>query len=148
MTHHAILESIPHREPFLLVDEIVEQDEKAIVCRKTFTGDEFWFGGHYPEYPLVPGVLLCEAALQAGAILLSQRIDSEDEARMPVATRLNNVRFKQMVRPGDTVEIQVTLTERVSDAFYLTGKVTVEGKIAARLDFACTLAAIDEEHHG
>ena len=72
MSLDAIKAAIPHREPFLLIDEIVEQSENRIVCRKTFTGDEFWYAGHYPKFPLTPGVLLCEAAMQAGAVLLSK----------------------------------------------------------------------------
>ncbi len=59
---------------------------------------------------------------------------------MPVATRMNDVRFKRMVKPGETIEIEVELTERLADAFFLTGKVTCGGKLAARLEFACTLA--------
>jgi len=64
--------AIPHRAPMLLVDEIVSQSEKEIVCRKSFSAEEFFFQGHYPEQPLVPGVILCEATVQAGAVLLSE----------------------------------------------------------------------------
>ena len=136
----AIRAAIPHRPPFLLVDEIVDRDDSRIVCRKTFTGDEFWFAGHYPNFPLAPGVLLCEAAMQAGAILLSQFAKGGDG--VPVATRMENVKFKRMVRPGETIEMEVTLRERLADAFFLTAKVACEGKTAARFDFACTLAPI------
>src|SRR3954468_15354112 len=139
MTLDRIHAAIPHRAPFLLVDEIVQQTDDRIVCRKTFTGDEFFFAGHYPGFPLVPGVLLCEAAMQAGAILLSRHLAAETKG-VPVGTRMNDVKFKQMVRPGDTVEMDVELTERLADAFFLKAKVTVGGKLAARLDFACTLA--------
>lgn len=139
MTLEAIHAAIPHRAPFLLVDEIVERDEARIVCRKKFTGDEFWYAGHYPGFPLTPGVLLCEAAMQAGAILLSQFAQAAP-GRVPVATRLNDVRFKKMVRPGDEIEMEVTLNERLADAFFLTAKVTVAGKLACRFDFACTMA--------
>ena len=132
-----IFAAIPHRPPFLLVDEIVEQTEQRIVCRKTFTGEEDFFLGHYPDFPIVPGVLLCEAAMQAGAILLSQLVEGEEG--IPVATRMNDVRFKQMVRPGDTIEMEVELTERLSNAFFLKAKVTTGGKTAVRLQFACTL---------
>jgi 3-hydroxyacyl-[acyl-carrier-protein] dehydratase len=141
MSLEAIHAAIPHRHPFLLVDEIVEQDEQRIVCRKTFSGDEFWYQGHYPGFPLTPGVLLCEAGMQAGAILLSQFIKAESKS-MPVATRLNDVRFKRMVRPGDTIEMEVTLTERLARAFYLSSKVTVEGKLAASFQFVCTMAPV------
>ncbi len=131
--------AIPHRAPFLFIDEIVERDLQRIVCRKKFGPDEFFYPGHYPEYPLTPGVILCEAAMQAGAILLAQHVDGSTD-RVPVATRMKDVRFKRMVLPGETVEIEVTLGERLADAFFLTGKVTCEGKLAVRLEFACTLA--------
>lgn len=138
MTDQAILDAIPHREPFLLIDEIVERDDDRIVCRKTFGGDEWFYAGHYPGYPLTPGVLLCEACLQAGAVLLSDKVVGDDA--VPVATRIDGVKFKQMVRPGDCVELTVTLKDRVGDAFFLTGQVRRAGKLAARLDFACTVA--------
>lgn len=135
-----ILDAIPHRPPFLLVDRIVERTENRLVGEKTFTGGEEFFAGHYPDYPLVPGVLLCEAAMQCGAILLSGQF-AADAGRVPVATRMNDVRFKRMVRPGETLLMKVELIERLADAFFLTAKVTVEGKVAVRFQFACTAAS-------
>jgi len=135
----AIQQAIPHRAPMLLVDEVVEQTEKSIICRKTFSPSDFFVQGHFPNYPLVPGVILCECCLQSGAILLSQF--TPKEGAVPVATRLDNVKFKKMVRPGETIQIEITLNEVVSTAYFMTGKVTVDGKIAARLDFACTVAS-------
>lgn len=134
--------AIPHREPFLLVDEIVEWSESRIVCRKKFRGDEFFYQGHYPRFPLTPGVLLCEAGMQAGAILLSKHVPSTNEG-VPVATRLNDVRFKRMVRPGETIDIEVDLIERLADAFFLKAKVSCDGKVAARFEFACAIAPVD-----
>jgi len=139
MSRSEILAAIPHRPPFLLVDEIVEQDERRIVCRKTFTPDEWFFAGHYPDYPVVPGVLLCEAAMQAGAVLLAQYAQATDE-QVPVAARMQDVRFKRMVRPGETIEIAVEITERVSKAWFLSARVSSAGKAAVTLEFACTLA--------
>jgi 3-hydroxyacyl-[acyl-carrier-protein] dehydratase len=139
MSQEKILASIPHRPPFLLVDEIVEQSEMKIVGLKRFTGDEDFFKGHYPAFPLVPGVLLCEAAMQCGAVLLSQFIAGEDNKKIPVATRMNDIRFKRMVRPGETIRIEVELVERLADAFFMKAKVTVENQIAVRLEFACAL---------
>src|SRR5687768_11741342 len=130
--------AIPHRPPFLLVDEIVSHSNSAITCRKLFRPDEYYFAGHYPDFPLVPGVLLCEAAMQAGAILLNHIVERQHD-RMPVVTRMNDVRFKRMVRPGETIEIKVVLRERLSEAYFLDAKVTCEGKLAVRLEFACTL---------
>ncbi len=135
---NAIEAAIPHRKPMLLVDEILYQDEKLIRCKKTFGHDEFFTQGHFPNYPLVPGVILCECALQSGAILLSKQTPTE--GFVPVATRLDGVKFKQMVRPGDTIEVEVQLNDVVSTAYFMTGKISVNGKLAARLDFACSIA--------
>ncbi len=123
----------------LLVDEIVQQDERSIVCRKTFRDDEYFFQGHYPDHPLVPGVILCECAAQTGAILLASMISSD--GGVPVLTRMSDVKFKQMVHPGDSIDVTVKLDEIVSNAYFLTGQVKVGGKMAARLSFACTVAA-------
>ncbi|AMV33029.1 3-hydroxyacyl-[acyl-carrier-protein] dehydratase FabZ [Pirellula sp. SH-Sr6A] len=140
MNLEQIQQKIPHRKPMLLVDEVVEQTEKTIHCRKTFQSDEFFLQGHFPNYPLVPGVILCEACLQSGAILLSQ-FTPQDGSVVPVATRIDGAKFKRMVRPGETVDIEITLIDIVSTAYFMTGKVTVEGKLAARLDFACSVAS-------
>ena len=138
----AILSAIPHRDPFLLLDEIVERSESRIVCRKRFTGRESFYEGHYPGQPITPGVLLCEAAMQAGAVLLSSLVGDQAVGRVPVATRMEGVKFKRVVRPGETIEIEVTLQERLADAFFLKAQVRCEGQLAARLEFACTLAAV------
>jgi 3-hydroxyacyl-[acyl-carrier-protein] dehydratase len=139
MNRQEILDAIPHRDPFLLVDEILERTDSRIVGSKTFGGEEWFFAGHYPGHPLVPGVLLCEAAMQCGAILLSRHFAGEHD-KVPVATRMNDVRFKRMVRPGEKIIMEVDLTERLADAFFLKAKVSVDGKVAVRFEFACTAA--------
>ena len=142
MNRQAIYDAIPHREPFLMVDEIVERSASRIVSTKTFTGREEFFAGHYPGEPIVPGVLLCEAAMQSGAILLAEHLKGSG-AKVPVATRMNDVRFKRIVRPGDTIRIEVELKERLAEAFFLAAKVSVGGKLAVRFEFACTAAALE-----
>ena len=134
----AVEAAIPHRQPMLLIDEIVEQNNETILCRKAFAANDFFVQGHFPGYPLVPGVILCECALQAGAILLAAK--AEATGGLPVATRIDAVKFKRMVRPGDEIDISVTLKDVVSTAYFLSGKITVAGQLAARLDFACTIA--------
>jgi 3-hydroxyacyl-[acyl-carrier-protein] dehydratase len=130
--------AIPHRAPMLLVDEIVSLDESSIVCRKSFHADEYFFQGHYPGHPLTPGVILCESAVQSGAILLAQIVSTGNG--VPVLTRLGDVKFKRMVHPGDTIENHVKLDEIVSQAYYLTAQIKLAGKLAARLSFTCTVA--------
>src|SRR5688500_10941892 len=130
MSLQQILDAIPHRPPMLLVHEVLEGDEEHIVCRQTFRPDERLSQGHYPKYPLVPGVILCESAMQAGAVLLSKHVRSDG---VPVAGRLNEVKFKRMVRPGDTVLLDVSLDDRMGDAFFLSAKVLYEGKLAVTL---------------
>jgi 3-hydroxyacyl-[acyl-carrier-protein] dehydratase len=138
MSRAEIEAAIPHRPPMLLLDEIVERSDDRIVCKKTFREDEYFFQGHYPGFAIVPGVILCEAAMQAGAVLLS-RIGVAERG-VPVAARLNDVKFKKMIRPGDTIDVETTLTERLQDAFYLSAKVTCGGKTAVTLNFAVTAA--------
>ena len=133
--------ALPHRRPFLFVDEIVDWNDEGIVCRYQFKEDEFFFPGHYPGSPLVPGVILCETALQTGALFLSKLFRAEEggEDKVPVVVRMDDVRFKNMVRPGDTIEITVTFKERMATAYFMSAKITNQGKIVVRFDFSCTL---------
>jgi len=138
--------AIPHRDPFLFVDEIVECTEDRILCKKTFHADEPFFVGHYPGNPIVPGVLQCEAAMQAGAILLTRIYDKEELAgRLPVVAKLEKVRFKEMVRPDDTLLLEVKFRDKVAGIYFLHAKVTVGGKTTAQLDIACALIEQPEE---
>ena len=139
LTREQIQEFIPHRDPFLWLDEVVNMDESSIHARKTLPDDLDVFRGHYPNFPVLPGVLQCEAAFQAGAVLIAQSMETGTD-EVPVVTRLNNVQFRKMVRPGDVLEIEVHQTERLANAFFLQGKVSVNGKVTVRLEFACSAA--------
>lgn len=136
MTTEEIKAAIPHRSPMLLVDEVVEQSDNHIVTRKTFRDDEFFTQGHYPGNPIVPGIILCEVGMQSGAILLSKFAGQG----IPVATRMNDVRFRQMVKPGDTVEVRCELIEKLANAFFMKAKMTRDGKQVMRFEFACAAA--------
>jgi 3-hydroxyacyl-[acyl-carrier-protein] dehydratase len=137
-----IEEFIPHRDPFLWLDEVVSLEETRIHARKQVPEDLDVFRGHYPGFPVLPGVLQCEAAFQAGAVLIARRIESA-EGKVPVVTRLNNVQFRRMVRPGETLDVEAELTETLANAFFLKGKVSVNGQVSVRLEFACAAAVMD-----
>ncbi|HUG90580.1 MAG TPA: 3-hydroxyacyl-ACP dehydratase FabZ family protein [Planctomycetaceae bacterium] len=131
---------IPHRPPFLWVDEVTELGERRLKARKRVDPQLDVFAGHYPHFPVLPGVLLCEAAFQAGAILIAATAPPAD-GQVPVVTRVNDVKFRRMVRPGEVLDIDIELTEQLAGAFFLTGRVSVAGETAVRLEFACTAVA-------
>ena len=138
MNRDEIQQLIPHRPPFLWLDEVVEVGERRIIARKFVDPDLDVFRGHYPGQPVLPGVLQLEAAFQAGAVLIAAT-EAPEAGKVPVVTRVGEVKFRRLVRPGETLEIEVELKEKVSNAWFLTGKTSVEGQVAARLEFACTL---------
>lgn len=134
---------IPHRPPFLWVDKIISFAGDTIVTEKIIPANLDVFKGHYPDNPIMPGVLLCEAIFQSGALLMgkmSQRQDS-DKHTVPVLTRINNAKFKRNVLPGDTVQIKVQLTESVSSVSFFRGNLKVRGKSAVQVSFACAMVA-------
>ncbi|MCL4111005.1 UNVERIFIED_CONTAM: hypothetical protein GTU68_053202 [Idotea baltica] len=139
LTTEEIKACIPHRSPFLWLDEVTELDNNHLVAKKYLPEDLDIFAGHYPDFPVFPGVLQQEACFQGGAVLIAKTADMSD-GKVPVITRVNNVQFRRMVRPGDTIEVTVELTEQLSNAFYMKAKVTVEGKVTARLEFVATAA--------
>lgn len=139
-----ILRTIPHRPPFLFIDEIVDLRENGATCKRTIRGDEPQFDGHYPGNPIMPGVLLCEACFQTGAVFLAKQMEKEGRLLTdvtPVLSRISEARFKQMVKPGDEITIEVTMKETVSRFFFLKGKVLKGGKVAMTVEFA--LAMVD-----
>jgi 3-hydroxyacyl-[acyl-carrier-protein] dehydratase len=134
-----VLNAIPHRPPFLFVDRIVESGPTKIRTTRRLDANEQFFAGHYPGYPIMPGVLICESIFQTGAILLS-RISGGMETGIPVLTRINNAKFKTIVRPGNTLDIEAELVEKVANAYFMKGKASVGGKTSVTVEFVVTLA--------
>ena len=141
---HVVTDLIPHRPPFLFVDRVVEVGDDRLVAERTFRPDEAFYEGHYPGNPITPGVILSEACFQAAAVLLVLRLRAEGgdaSAKTPVLVRVDEARFRRIVRPGETIRIEVELTGSQGNFQFLKATVRVEGRPAATLAFS--LALID-----
>ncbi len=133
---------IPHRPPFLWVDRIVSLDHERIVAEKDLAVDLALYRGHYPQHPITPGVILCEAVFQAGALLIAHGLAEAGQgvSGLPVLTRIYGAKFKRQVAPGSTIILEAELLEKVGPAWILKGKVKLDGKTAVSVEFACAQA--------
>lgn len=139
-----ITDLIPQRPPFLFVDQILEQSENTIKTSLTLTGKEDFFKGHFPGNPIMPGVLLQEALFQSGAALMGLLAQKSAKAMagLGVVTRVQNAKFKNMARPGDTLQMEVVLIESLSNAHFMKGTTKVSGKTVLVIEFA--VASIEQ----
>lgn len=135
-----VTDFIPHRPPFLFLTRIVEHDGDSLVAEWEVPEDLFAFEGHFPGEPVLPGVLISEFCFQAGAALIYATSEEDrGAAGVPVLTKIEDARFRQIVRPGATLRAAVTITERMANARFVEAKVTgADGKVVVRL--RCTLA--------
>ena len=156
MDHPTVAAVLPHRYPFLLVDRVVEISAgKRIVALKNVTINEPFFVGHFPDHPLMPGVLICEAVVQAGGILARSSVDSSEEPAVPsrlpaqsphrlaMLTGLDRVRFRRQVVPGDQLLMEVEILRRRGTFWKMQGTARVDGQVAAELEF--TVVDVDQE---
>jgi 3-hydroxyacyl-[acyl-carrier-protein] dehydratase len=135
----AVLAAIPHREPFLFVDGVIERDESSLSARWHVPPDGAWFRGHYPGSPVLPGVLIQEHCFQSAAILVSElRGGLASERGIPVLARVENARFKRLVRPGETLVTRVELRETLGPAWYLSAHVRCDDATVLRIRFVLT----------
>ena len=108
LSQEQIKEIIPHRDPFLLIDEVLEMElGKRIVARKHIKADDFWFKGHFPEYPVVPGVLMIEMLAQAGAVAMLSM--EEHKGKIGFLAGVDKAKFRRQVVPGDTLLLEVEI---------------------------------------
>jgi 3-hydroxyacyl-[acyl-carrier-protein] dehydratase len=134
-----ILAHIPQRDPFLFIEKIVERSENSITTSKNLTGEEDFFRGHFPGRPIFPGVLMCEAVFQTGALLMSLKGESAGNSKTALVTRIQSTKFKNMAKPGDHLLITVDFIEMLANAAFMKGKITSEGKTIMTIEFAATL---------
>lgn len=134
---------IPHREPFLFVDSVVSiEQEKKIIAEKLFGDDEFFFPGHFPGNPIVPGVIITEAIAQTGGILFNYSFKDElenSEFSNAYLIGLDNCKFRTPVMPGDKVVFEVELIKRRSRILLFGGRATVDGKKVAEAQVSASL---------
>jgi 3-hydroxyacyl-[acyl-carrier-protein] dehydratase len=139
----SIEQMIPHRPPFLFVDEIIAETADTLTTRRRLRPEEDFFKGHYPGNPIMPGVLICEAVFQSGAVFLTRqlRAQGEDLSRFtPVLTRITEGKFRSPVRPGDELIIDVKLTDRLGRFLFMSGTVrTADHRKVLTVDFGVTL---------
>jgi len=134
-----IFNLLPHRYPFLLIDRVIELTRtKSIVALKNVTIGEPFFQGHFPNKPIMPGVLIVEAIAQAGGLLLLKEIPNRDEMLM-VFTGIERARFRRPVVPGDQMRIEVSVKAWRMTAARLEGKAYVDGKVACEATVTCRL---------
>jgi 3-hydroxyacyl-[acyl-carrier-protein] dehydratase len=133
---------LPHRAPFLFVDEVAEQTAERIVTRWRVPPDLDCFRGHYPGHPILPGVLLCEFAFQSAAILAGE---PEGADGIPVLARIEDARFKRPVGPGDELAAEVELVERMGGAAFFRATVRSGARTVLRVRFALARASDDAE---
>jgi len=132
-----IMQRIPHRYPFLLIDRAeAYKPHQSIVGMKNVTINEPFFAGHFPNNPVMPGVLIIEAIAQSGAVLMSKSLNADVTGRTIFFTSLDNCRFRYPVRPGDVLRMPVEVLRARGDVFKFRGQALVGDKLAAEVDFS------------
>lgn len=132
-----IFKHIPHRYPFLLVDRILEiHGDEKVVGIKNVSINESFFQGHFPHQPVMPGVLICEAMAQVGAIFAHNARGGTANNKVFVLTGLDNVKFKRPVEPGDQLRMELTCLKRRGSYWKMQGVATVEGKLVAQAEIS------------
>lgn len=133
-----IKEIIPHRYPFLLVDRILEVDEGTrAVGIKNVTANEEFFNGHFPDYPVMPGVLIVEALAQVGAVAMLMK--EENKGRLAFFAGIDNCRFKRQVKPGDQLRLEVEITRLRGSLGKGKGIATIDGELVCETEIMFAL---------
>lgn len=136
----AVTDLIPHRPPFLFVDAIVSESPGGIAASRTWRAEEAFYQGHYPDSPITPGVLLCEAVFQTACLYVARSAKYKDReaGALPMIVKIEDVRFRNPVYPGETTLMEVREKETFAGFTMLSGSVTSGGKRVLTVDFSVT----------
>lgn len=141
MNMEDIMRILPHRFPILLVDKVIERDEKKIVAIKNVTISEIFFLGHFPEYPIYPGVLIIEGMAQTAGLLLLK----PDQKAVPLFLGIDSARFKSPVRPGDVLRYEVEIIESKLNMVKVKAKASVDDRIVATAELLLGVKKREEQ---
>jgi 3-hydroxyacyl-[acyl-carrier-protein] dehydratase len=134
---------LPHRYPFLLVDRILELDAERIVGIKNVTLNEPFFIGHFPDFPVMPGVMIVEAMAQVAGVLVLKNIPDRHK-KLVLLAAIENARFRKPVVPGDTLRVEMNVIKRKATVAKMAGRATVDGQLVAEAEVMCKLADREE----
>lgn len=134
---------LPHRYPMLLVDRIVEMEAERVVGIKNVTHNEVFFQGHFPDFPVMPGVLIVEAMAQAAGVLVLSSIPDRDK-KLVLLVAIENARFRKPVVPGDQLRMEMCVVKRKASVAKMAGRATVNGVVVAEAEVMCKLADKEE----
>ena len=137
-----MIESIlPHRDPFLLLDEVTELEPgRRVVARREVRADDWWFPGHFPERPVMPGVLIVEALAQAAGMLAVESLGLASSGKLVYFMAIENAKFRQPVEPGCLLRLEVEFVQKRSSVCKFAGRAVVDGKVAAEASFTAMIA--------
>lgn len=141
--YEAILQILPHRYPFLFIDQVIsldtESETPSIVCAKNVSFNEPFFQGHFPGEPVMPGVIQIETMAQAGAILAGLRYETECAGKRPAFMGVDACRFRKPVRPGDRLEVRVSLDKMRRGILFFTGEIRMDEAPVCSATFTATM---------
>src|SRR5882672_11717481 len=143
MDIQAIREILPHRYPMLLVDRIEELEAERIVGIKNVTVNEPFFNGHFPEFPVMPGVLIVEAMAQTAGVLVLKSIPDR-ESKLVLLVSIESAKFRKPVVPGDQLRLEMVVLKRKNTVAKMAGRATVDGVLVAEAEVMCKLADKEE----
>jgi 3-hydroxyacyl-[acyl-carrier-protein] dehydratase len=134
-----IRQILPHRYPMLLVDRIIELEAERIVGIKNVTANEPFFSGHFPDFPVMPGVLIVEAMAQTAGVLVLKSVEDRDR-KLVLLVSIEYAKFRKQVVPGDQLRMELVMIKRKASVAKMSGKATVDGVLVAEAEVMCKLA--------